>query len=365
MIKNSFLLIALIAFGGLSACGQKNNHAHHEHDGHTHEHAHEEKAASQNQEVNVYSYRKEALIKPVLDKFTESTGIKVNLISSKADALLQRIISEGENTPADVLISSDAGRLHRAKEAGVLQPFESMILTTNVPEHLRDPESYWVALSKRARVIFYNKGRVNPDDLSSYADLADPKWKGKICIRSSNNIYNQSLLASIIAHAGEEQAEKWAKGVVANFARDPKGNDRDQMKGAAIGVCDIAIANTYYFGRWLSSEKAEDKANAEKIAVFYPNQSDRGTHVNVSGAGITKYSKNKANALKLIEFLASEEAQQFYASVNHEYPVLNSVAPSDLVKSWGYPFKADNLNLEKLGKNNTQAVKIFDKAGWK
>lgn len=316
-------------------------------------------------EINVYSYRKEDLILPMLIEFENETGIKVNLVTGKADALLQRLESEGERSPADILITADAGRLYRAKASGLLQAVHSDILISRIPQHLRDSESQWFGLSKRSRVIFYNKANVTADELSSYEDLADEKWKGKICIRSSNNIYNQSLMASMIAHHGEEQAKAWALGVVNNMARSPKGNDRDQMKGAAIGVCDIAIANTYYYGKWLASDKQIDKENSEKIAVFYPNANGRGAHINISGVGVTKHAKNKEGAIKLIEFLTSDKAQQFYASSNYEYPVVTSTPVSDLVKSWGYPFKEDNLSLEALGENNPLAIKLFDQVGWK
>ena len=324
-----------------------------------------EVSAIQSSEVNVYSYRKEALIKPVLDQFSKQTGVKVNLVTGKADALFTRLQAEGQDSPADILITTDAGRLHRAKAAGLLQSIESKSLAQRIPAHLRDPDNQWYGLSSRARVVFYNKEKVEADELSSYEDLANEKWRGRICIRSSSNIYNQSLMASLIAHNGEEKALAWAKGVVANMARPPKGNDRGQMSGAAIGECDIAIANTYYFGKWLASQDGQDQEYASKVAVFYPNQGDRGAHINVSGAGVVKHSKNKANAVQLLEFLASPDAQAFYAQANHEYPVVAGTPVSDIVKSWGYPFKGDQLNLDTLGQLNADAVKLFDKAGWK
>jgi len=321
--------------------------------------------ASQNaQEVNLYSARKEALIKPIVDKFSEQTGIKVNLITGKADALLQRIKSEGKNTHADVFITTDAGRLYRAKSADALQPVKSDILNNAIPENLRDPDSYWFGLSMRARPVFYVKGVINPEELSTYEALADSKFKNRICIRSSNNIYNQSLVASMLAADGQDKTQQWANDFVKNFARKPKGGDRDQIKGAASGQCDIAIANTYYFGKMLSGKKTDQKKAAEAMAIFWPNQSDRGVHVNVSGAGVTKYANNKANAQKLIEFLATKEAQRWYADANFEYPVREDVAPGKLLKSWG-KFKADTINLSQLGVNNAEAVKIMDRAGWK
>ncbi|SEA89923.1 iron(III) transport system substrate-binding protein [Thiothrix caldifontis] len=315
-------------------------------------------------EVNVYSARKEQLIKPLFDKFTEQTGIKVNLVTGKDDALLERLKLEGENTPADLLMTADAGRLYRAVEMELTQPVESEILKKEIPENLRDPSHQWFGLTSRARPIFYVKDKVKPEELSTYEDLADPKWKGRICVRSSDNIYNQSMLGSMIAVNGAEKAQAWADGLVKNFARPPEGGDRDQIKAAAAGQCDIALANTYYYGQMLTGEEAEDKAAAEKVAIFWPNQSDRGTHINISGASVTKTAKNKDNAIKLMEFLVNDESQKWYAEANQEYPVKAGIAPSDMLKGWG-EFKADSLNLSELGKHNAEAVKIMDKAGWK
>ena len=315
-------------------------------------------------EVNVYSARKENLIKPLLDKFSAETGIKTNLITAKADKLLTRMVNEGINTPADVLITTDAGRLYRAKQAGVLQKIESPIINKLVPSHLRDVDDQWVGLSLRSRVIFYAKDRVKPEQLSTYEDLAAPNWKKRICIRGSGNIYNQSMVASMIAATGEAATQDWAKGLVANLARKPKGGDRDQIKAAAAGQCDIAIANTYYYGKMLDNTKDASQVDAaKKMAVFWPNQNDRGAHVNVSGAGISKHAKNRENAVRLIEFLLNAESQNWYAGVNYEYPVVEDVSASDLVASWG-DFKSDVVNLSRLGELNAQAVKIMDKAGW-
>jgi iron(III) transport system substrate-binding protein len=317
-------------------------------------------------EVNVYSARKEKLIKPLLDKFTQETGIKVNLVTGKADALLKKLELEGDNTPADLLVTTDAGRLHRAKEAGVLQTVESDTLTSNIPANLRDPENIWYGMTYRARPIFYVKGKVQPEELSSYEALTDEKWKGRICIRSSNNIYNQSLVASMLATQGEEKTQDWVNGFVKNFARPPKGGDRDQIKAAAAGQCDIAIANSYYYAAMINGNDAEQKAAADKVAIFWPNQGEdeRGTHINISGAAVTKAAKNKDNAIKLMEYMTQDEAQTWYAEVNGEYPVKAGVEPSELLKSWG-TFKADELNLAELGSNNAAALKMMDKAGWK
>ena len=318
------------------------------------------------EEVNLYSARKEKLIKPLLDQFTTETGIKVNLVTSKAKILMKRLQSEGRNTPADLLITVDAGNLHAAKQAGLLQPVKSDVLERAIPEHLRDPDGHWFALSARSRVIVYSKERVNPDQLSSYENLTDSKWKNRICIRSSNNIYNQSLLASLIAHNGPAKAEQWARGVVANMARRPQGNDRAQVMAVAAGVCDIAVINSYYMGRMLTNQKEADQQQAaQQVAIFIPNQSDRGAHINVSGIGIVAGSRNRENAQKLMEFLAGDEAQRWYASANHEYPVKQGIPVSSTVNAWGYPFNMDKLMVSALGENNTEAVKIFDRAGWK
>ncbi|MGO3738957.1 Fe(3+) ABC transporter substrate-binding protein [Marinomonas foliarum] len=317
-------------------------------------------------EVNVYSARSEALIAPLLDIYAKENNVKVNLITGSADALLSRLQSEGDASPADVFITVDAGRLYRAKEAGVLQAFETSNLNKVVPEHLKDRDGYWYGLSQRARVIFYNPETVSAADLSTYEDLADPKWKGKICIRSSSNIYNQSLVASMIDANGERQTLEWIKGLVANFARPPAGGDTDQIKAAAAGVCDIAVANTYYFGRLGLSNKKEDRAVFDKLKMFWPNQAanERGAHVNVSGIGITASSKNTDNAKQLIDFLTNKQSQEWYANVNNEYAVIEGVAPPKSLATFG-EFKADKVSLSVLGENNRQAVKLMDQGGWK
>ena len=315
-------------------------------------------------EVNLYSARKEALIQPLLESFTAETGIKVNLVTGKADALLKRLKSEGVNSPADVLLTTDAGRLYRAKAAKVTQAFNSKLINSVVPKSYRDAENHWVGLSVRSRPILYVKDRVKPEELSTYEALADTKWKKRICIRSSSNIYNQSLVASMIVANDEAKVETWAKALVANMARPPKGGDRDQIKAAAAGQCDIAIANTYYLAGMLNSKKANEKNAALKMGVFWPNQNDRGAHVNISGAALTRYSKNTDNAIKLIEYLASEKAQRWYAETNGEYPVVTSVAVGETLKAWG-SFKADALYLGRLGELNSDAVMLMDRAGWK
>ena len=316
------------------------------------------------EEVNLYSARKENLIKPLLDKFTTQTNIKVNLVTGKADALLKRLESEGHNSPADILLTVDAGRLHRAIVSGVIQPLRSEVLEGAVPESYRDPKGYWYGLSKRARLIMYIKGNVTPSELSTYEVLAESEWKGRTCIRSSNNICNQSLVAAMIASDGERKTENWAKKSVQSLARRHSEGDRDQIKAAAAGLCDIAIANTYYLGNMIRGKDKAQQEAAAKVTVFWPNQNGRGTHVNISGAAITISSKNKANALKLLEFLVSDESQQWYAEVNDEYRVKPGIEWSETLQFWG-TFKADSLNMTKLGEYNAAAVKLMDRAGWK
>ncbi len=314
--------------------------------------------------VNVYSARKEALIKPLLDKFSAQTGIRTRLVTAEAGPLLERLRREGRNTPADLFITVDAGRLHQAKTAGLLQPVESAALDAAVPAAYRDPQGLWFGLSLRARPIMYAADRVRGDELSRYQDLADPRWRGRICIRSSSNIYNQSLVASMIAAHGEAATLEWLKGLVNNFARKPTGGDRDQIRAAAAGECDIAVANTYYFARMRSAAPGSaDHRAAHALKVLWPNQDGRGVHVNVSGAGVTEAAPNRDNAIRLLEFLVTDEAQAWYARVNNEYPVKPGVPWSEVVEEMGR-FKADDLNLAVLGNNNALAVKLMDQAGW-
>lgn len=315
-------------------------------------------------EVNVYSSRKEDLIRPLLERFTEQTGIRVNLVTSKDDALIERLVKEGKNSPADLLITVDAGRLYRAKKAGVLQPVDSVVLREAIPAPYRDSQDYWFGLSMRARPIWYVKGKVDPKTLTSYADLADPRWQKRICVRSSENIYNQSMVAAMIAHDGEKVTSTWLDGLVKNFAQKPAGGDRDQIKAAAAGKCDIAIANTYYVGAMLAGSDAADRAAAEKMGVIWPDQEHHGVHVNVSGIGLTAAAKHKAEAIRLMEFLVSDEAQRWYADGNFEYPVKPGVPWNATLESFGQ-FKADSLPMEKLGELNASAVRLMDRAGWK
>ena len=321
-------------------------------------------ARSADREVNVYSFRQEQLIRPLLDAFTKETGIDVHLVSGKDDALLERLKAEGENSPADVLMTVDAGRLYRALQAGVLQPIQSATLDALVPTQYREPGGNWYGLSVRARPIMVAKDRVAPDAIKSYADLADPKWKGKICVRSSGSVYNQSMLDAMIERIGVEKTEAWAAGLVANFARPPTGGDRDQIKGLASGECDVAISNTYYLGQMAASSDEADKAAAAATLVVWPDQDGAGVHVNISGAGVTKSARNKENAVKLLEFLASDAAQAIYAGDVYEYPLRNGIALSPVVAAWG-TFKADTLDVSKLGTHNAEALRIADRVGWR
>jgi iron(III) transport system substrate-binding protein len=315
-------------------------------------------------EVNIYSARQESLIKPLLERFTEQTGTKVNLVTGKGDALLTRLKSEGMNSPADILLTVDAGRLYRAQEAGVLQAIASDELNSLIPSHLRSSDNQWYGLSVRARVIVYGKDRVQANQLSTYEALADPQWRGKICVRSSGNIYNQSLVSGMITSQGMIKTEAWLKGFVSNFARPPAGGDRDQIKAVASGQCDIAVVNSYYLGGMILSDDQSQQTAASKVALFWPNQQDRGTHINISGAGITKSAKNLKLAEELIVFLAANDSQEWYAERNNEFPVRETVKVSSVLESWG-PFVADTLNVSELGRNNSAAIMAMDRAGWK
>lgn len=315
------------------------------------------------QEVNVYSYRQDFLIRPFLDRFTEATGITVNVVHAQ-NGMLERLKAEGENTPADLVLTVDIGRLQAHKDAGLLQPIRSEVIERNVPPQYRDPDGAWVGLTTRARVIFHAKDRVKPDELATYEDMADPKWRRRICMRSGSHRYNVALVASMIAAHGEAATEAWLEGLVANFARKPQGNDRAQVKAIKEGVCDIALGNTYYMGNMATNdEHPEQKQWAAASAILFPNQGDRGTHVNISGAGVVKHSKRPQNAIKLIEFLSGAEAQEMYAKANFEYPVKDGVAWHPLVESWGR-FKADPLRLARIAELSPLAQMLIHRAGW-
>ncbi len=315
-------------------------------------------------EVNVYSHRHYDTDKELFKMFEQKTGIKVNVVKADANALIKRIETEGKKSPADVLITVDAARLYQAKEKNILQPISSDYLSKNIPEKLKDKDNQWFGLTKRSRVAVYKIGSDIPNELKTYEDLADPKFKGKIMVRSSNNSYNQSLLAAVIAHHGEEYALQWAKGVVANMAKDPKGNDRSQVVSVANGIGEIAIVNTYYVGKMIDNKDAAQAKAVKEVKILFPKFENGGTHINISGAGVAKYAPNKENAIKFIEFMASKDAQKLFAQANFEYPVLAGVESSDIVKSWG-TFEDDTISINELGENNKAAVKIFDQANWK
>ena len=317
-------------------------------------------------EVNLYSQRHYAVDELQYKNFTEKTGIKVNVVKANADELIERLKNEGGSSPADLFVTVDAGKLFNAREAGVLQKIPSESINQNIMGELRDPEGFWAPITYRSRVIVYSNERVKKSDLSTYEDLANPKWKNRLLVRSSSNAYNQALMSSLVANLGSENTESWASAVVSNFARDPKGSDRDQVKAIAAGQGDIAIVNSYYIGLLLASEKAEELSAGNSVSVFFPNQGedDRGSHINISALGLIKSSPNKENAIKLIQYLTSEEAQDVYVNNSYEYPANSMVEPSQIVKSWG-EFKIDKLNLNALGEFRPEALRIFDKTGWK
>jgi iron(III) transport system substrate-binding protein len=315
--------------------------------------------------VNVYSHRHYAVDKQLYKMFTQQSGIKVNIIQASSAELIKRIESEGKYTKADVLLTTDVGMLELAKEKGIFQPINSKFLNETIPEYLRDKENMWFGLTKRARVIAYNLDKVSKNELSTYEDLANEKWNHKILITKSTEVYNQSLLASIIVNDGAEEAKKWATGVKANMARKTTGVDKDSLRAVAAGLGDIAIANTYYIGQLMGGRNLSDRETAEMIGVFFPNQAqdERGTHINVSGAGVVKSSKNRENAIKFIEFLASVKAQELFAQANYEYPVNKDAKSSELLLSWG-EFKEDKTSLYKIGAKNKEAVMLFHQVEW-
>ncbi|WP_432259451.1 Fe(3+) ABC transporter substrate-binding protein [Cupriavidus sp. TMH.W2] len=322
-------------------------------------------AAAQEKVLNLYTARHYQTDEALYANFTKATGIRINRIEGQEDPLLERIRNEGANSPADVFITVDIGRLWRAQQAGVFAPVKSKVLESRIPANYRDPGGEWFGFSARGRVIAYNKTAVKAGDIASYEDLADPKWKGKVCTRSSGHVYNLSLVSSLIAHDGEARAEQWARGVAANLARVPKGGDTDQLKAVAAGECDVAIANTYYIARVLKSTKPEDKAVADKLGVLWPNQSSQGVHMNVSGGGMLRHAPNKEAAVKFLEYLASDEAQRYFADGNNEWPVVQGVKVSNPALEALGTFKADSINVAELGKYQPQAQKLVDRAGFK
>jgi iron(III) transport system substrate-binding protein len=313
--------------------------------------------------VNLYSSRHYDTDDQLYEGFRAATGIRVNVVEAEADQLIERIKNEGQNSPADILMTVDAGRLWRAEQEDLFQPVTSTTLTAAIPENLRHPDGLWFGLTQRARVLMYNKATVDPAELSTYEDLVDSKWRGRILTRSSTNVYSQSLVGSMIAVHGADETEDWARGLVANFARDPQGGDTDQIRAVAAGLGDVAISNTYYLARLIKSDRAEDQAVGEAIGVFFPNQDDRGTHVNISGAGVVRTAPNAAAAVQFLEYLVSPEAQRIFAESNNEYPVVEGVAIDSVVAGFG-EFKADTLNASVFGRNNPEALRITDRAGW-
>ena len=314
-------------------------------------------------EVNLYSYRQPFLIEPMLEEFTNQTGTKVNVVFAKK-GMVEKIKAAGDNNPADAVLTVDIGRLDALHKAGLLESVDSAVLSEAIPANLRHPDGLWFGLTTRARLALTSKDRVKPGELSTLADLADPKFKGRICTRSGKHVYNVALIASVIAHEGEAAAEQWLTGVRDNLARKPQGNDRAQAKGIYEGVCDVAISNHYYMGKMATNEeKPEQKAWANAVNVQFLDQDGRGNHVNISGAAVIKGAKNRDNAVALLEFLAGDKAQNMYATVNFEFPVKDGIMTHELVESWG-AFKSDSLSLEEIASHRTTATKLVDKVGF-
>ncbi|HEX6155380.1 MAG TPA: Fe(3+) ABC transporter substrate-binding protein [Burkholderiales bacterium] len=322
-------------------------------------------ALAQDQVLNLYSSRHYQTDEALYANFTKATGIKINRIEGGEDPLIERIRNEGERSPADVLITVDAGRLWRAEQLGLFQPVKSATLESRIPANLREPSGLWFGFSTRARVIAYNKAKVKAGEIRNYEDLADAKWKGRVCMRSSTNIYNLSLLGAMIEHLGEAKAQEWAQGVRDNMAQDPKGGDTDQLKAVAAGQCDVTISNQYYYARLLRSEKADERQVGEKIAVVFPNQGTWGTHVNISGAGVLKNAPHRAAAIRFLEYLASDEAQRYFADGNNEWPAVASVRVDNPVLKTLGEFKRDSINVAVLGKNQPSSQKLYDRVAWK
>ena len=320
--------------------------------------AHHADAKSGGDEVVVYSARNEQLIKPMFDAYTKETGTKIKFITDKEGPLMQRLKAEGAGTPADILLTVDAGNLWQARQMNLLKPVKSTVLEANIPAHLRDADNYWFGLSVRARTIVYNTQRVKPEQLSTYEDLADPKWKKRLCLRTSKKVYNQSLVAMLIAEHGEQKTEELVRGWVANLATDVFSDDVKVMQAIAAGQCDVGMVNTYYFGRLVA------KNPKLPLKLFWPNQTGNGVHVNVSGAGVTAHAKHEAAAVKLLEWLSTPNAQNMFADVNLEYPVNPAVQPAAVVAAWG-TFKQNPINVAKAGELQTAAVKLMDRAGYK
>ncbi len=315
-------------------------------------------------EVNIYSHRQPFLINPFLEAFSNKTGIKTNVVYS-SKGLAQRLKAEGKNSPADVVLTVDIGRLHIYHDMDLLASISSLKLDKNIPSHLKSVDNTWFGLSKRARIIVTSNERVPIGSIKNIEDLSDPRWNNKICSRPGSHVYNRALLASVIAEHGIDEAEKWAQGLVSNLARRPQGNDRAQVKAIYYGQCDIAIINNYYFGKLKYSKDPDQREWAKSLNLIFPNQAkgERGAHVNISGGGVAKYSKNKVGAIKLLEFLTGATAQKLYGDINFEYPVNPSIKTSDELESWG-SFKEDKLPIERIAQLSSEAQKIIDRVGW-
>jgi iron(III) transport system substrate-binding protein len=321
--------------------------------------------AAQDNVVNVYSSRHYQTDEALYSGFTKQTGIKVNRIEAGEDALIERIRNEGARSPADVLITVDAGRLWRAEQLGLFQPVKSALLESRIPESFREPAGHWFGFSMRARVIAYNKGKVQAGEIRTYEQLADPKWKGRVCMRSSTNIYNLSLMGALIDHLGVDKAEAWAKGVRANLAQEPKGGDTDQLKAVAAGQCDVTVSNQYYYARLARSQKPNEREVAERLGIVFPNQASWGTHVNISGAGVLKHAPHREAAVKFLEYLASDQAQRYFADGNNEWPVVAGIKLDNPVLNALGEFKRDRLNVAVLGRNQPDSQRIYDRVAWK
>jgi iron(III) transport system substrate-binding protein len=322
-------------------------------------------AGAQEKLLNLYSSRHYQTDESLYANFTKQTGIKINRIEAGEDPLIERLRNEGSASPADVLVTVDAGRLWRAEQFGLFQPVKSQALDARLPDHMKAPNSQWFGFSARARVIIYNKGAVNAADVQNYEDLANPKLKGRVCTRSGSHVYNLSLMSALIEHWGESKAEDWARGVVANFARVPKGGDTDQILAVAAGECGVAIINTYYFVRLMKSQKPEDKKALQAVALVWPNQKSFGTHMNISGAGVLKGAPHRDAAVQYLEYLSSPEAQAYFANGNNEWPIAKGIKPDNPELASLGTFKMDTLNIAALGKNQPLAQKIFDRVGYK
>ncbi len=322
-------------------------------------------AVASNKVLNLYTARHYQTDEALYTNFTRQTGIRVNRIEGKEDELFERIRREGPASPADVFLTVDAARLQAADDAGLFAPVQSKVLTSRIPEQFRDPEGNWFGYSYRARVIAYARDKVRPEEVARMADLAAPRFKGRLCVRSGGHVYNRTLVAAMLHHEGEDRTEAWLRGVVANLARDPKGGDTDQIRAVAAGECDVALTNHYYYARLLGSDKREDQEVVRKVGIVFPDQKAAGAHVNISGGGMLKHAPNKEAAIKFLEYLASDEAQAYFANGNNEWPVVPGVKLDNPQLAAMGSFKVDRLPASVLAKNTAKAQRFIDRAGWK